>query len=773
MPGNIWRVPPRPPQRLNRVATLSAATASYTIAGSVTIVPTPASEMLEGRVIAGAVPLALTPAATLLEGRVVAGDVTTSLTPTSSMLEGRVLAGDATISLTPTSAMSKQTEHSIAGDVTASLTPTATMLEGRVVAGGVTAQLTPASAMLEGRVLAGDVTVSLTPASGMSYGIEYSIAGDVTTTLTPASTMLEGRVITGDVTATLTPASTLTEGIVIDGSATVSLTPTSAMVEGRVIAGDATVALTPASDMEYSVAGNYTVAGSVPLTLTPASTMLEGRVISGSVPLALSPAAEMTEGIVISGSVPVALTPAATMLEGRVLAGAVAVALTPAATMLAETLQGITGDVTLTLTPAATMLQGETLAGNVTVVLTPGSGLAHTGQAGGRPGGGSGSYDRARAIAAGIMAEREAEGTWSESLRIRVRVSGYRVDPPIREALGVFLESASTIDFLVGEATRLPYTERAGLLEEAAPAVAVEIAGQRQEAVFLFESVTALELVTAEVGRLTEIETELILLEDTLIEASKLADFRRMDALENKLTRVMNAYFRAQARALAAKLSEINPYWPIQEANFLSVFDSIWLEVTQTNPLAAEVSRQLADAYSSGMQSTAQMVLQQSFDRLFNVQHPRAVAHAEAQAARLVSQVDQGTRDILRQIIIDAVDSGQGWRETERQIKSRFEEFSSTKPQRHIRTRARLVARTESAMAYAEGKHGAIQDMREVGIRIEKYWRTSHDVRVSDGCRTNEGVGWIPDAEAFPSGHMRNPRFPGCRCTVQYRVADD
>lgn len=104
-----------------------------------------------------------------------------------------------------------------------------------------------------------------------------------------------------------------------------------------------------------------------------------------------------------------------------------------------------------------------------------------------------------------------------------------------------------------------------------------------------------------------------------------------------------------------------------------------------------------------------------------------------------------------------------------REISSRFEEFAVGKPQQHIDSRAHLVAVTETAEAYEEGNRIAAKQIQQQGITMEKFWLTVKDNRVSDGCDENMDAGWIGIDEAFPSGHQRPPRFPGCRCDTLYR----
>lgn len=71
--------------------------------------------------------------------------------------------------------------------------------------------------------------------------------------------------------------------------------------------------------------------------------------------------------------------------------------------------------------------------------------------------------------------------------------------------------------------------------------------------------------------------------------------------------------------------------------------------------------------------------------------------------------------------------------------------------------------------AYEEGSLQVGKELAGMGLEIEHYWLTVGDSRVSDGCRANEAAGWIPLDQAFPSGHMRPLRFPGCRCTALTR----
>ena len=159
-----------------------------------------------------------------------------------------------------------------------------------------------------------------------------------------------------------------------------------------------------------------------------------------------------------------------------------------------------------------------------------------------------------------------------------------------------------------------------------------------------------------------------------------------------------------------------------------------------------------------------------SIDISFTLKNQQAVKWLENYGAVEVSKIDLTTKEYLNTIITNAMDTGQSYSETARQIKSRFNEFAIGQPQKHIRSRAELVAVTECGNAYEEANLIQSQSLQTAGLPMEKYWSTIGDDRVSDGCAENEGVGWIPLDDVFPSGDMRPLRFPGCRCGLLTRM---
>ncbi len=156
-------------------------------------------------------------------------------------------------------------------------------------------------------------------------------------------------------------------------------------------------------------------------------------------------------------------------------------------------------------------------------------------------------------------------------------------------------------------------------------------------------------------------------------------------------------------------------------------------------------------------------------DMAFDLAHPRAVAFLEGRAAARVTMINETTRSQLRTLLTGAMRDGWSYDKTAKAIRAEFDGFAGRKPQAHIRSRAHLVAVTEAGEAYEEGNLQVAKELAGMGLEIEHYWLTVGDSRVSDGCSSNQSAGWIPLSQAFPSGHMRPLRFPGCRCTALTR----
>lgn len=261
-------------------------------------------------------------------------------------------------------------------------------------------------------------------------------------------------------------------------------------------------------------------------------------------------------------------------------------------------------------------------------------------------------------------------------------------------------------------------------------------------------------------------------LEQFLETAANSKRLRAKAAIEAKLEKAMAATFRRQGKWFVKALKKADSRF--QEAMEIDSFDAIW----NGEPTA------IRQAFIRSIQNATQEALllggagliddirkTMTFESAisFDLKNPRAVAWLKGRAAERVTMIDETTKNTVAGIVNQGIKSGTSYNDIARQLIEKFDHFAIGKPQEHIDSRAHLIAVTEVGEAYAEGNLQAGQELQSAGIAMEKAWSTSADERVSDGCRDNAAVGWIPINDAFPSGHQRPLRFPGCRCDILMR----
>jgi len=234
-----------------------------------------------------------------------------------------------------------------------------------------------------------------------------------------------------------------------------------------------------------------------------------------------------------------------------------------------------------------------------------------------------------------------------------------------------------------------------------------------------------------------------------------------------RLEKKVGAWFKWQGRVISKALPKMRKHFTESaESDFNAMFDSA-IKVTVRNGEQIFADG-LVPAVSQGYSAMAEEVGMQD---AFKLKQPEAVKWARTQAAVDVSAVNDTTKETIRGMVTRGLEQGASYDEVARQISKRFEEFAIGKPQLHIESRAHLVAINENAVGYAHGETTLIDEIESTGIKMEKSWHTVGDDNVSDGCQRNADNGWIQNDEAFDSGDLTYPRFPGCRCNVQYRVS--
>lgn len=148
----------------------------------------------------------------------------------------------------------------------------------------------------------------------------------------------------------------------------------------------------------------------------------------------------------------------------------------------------------------------------------------------------------------------------------------------------------------------------------------------------------------------------------------------------------------------------------------------------------------------------------------FDLANPRAVAWFKQNGGSLkyIKDIQSTTRDQLKTLITNALDTGQSYTKTAKQVTDKFDEFS--------RSRAQMIATNETGNAYETGNR-IIVDTIAQEIKMQKHWMDSGDELVTPECLANSADGWIPLNEEHSSGHQQPLRFPRCRCYEAYREA--
>jgi uncharacterized protein with gpF-like domain len=198
--------------------------------------------------------------------------------------------------------------------------------------------------------------------------------------------------------------------------------------------------------------------------------------------------------------------------------------------------------------------------------------------------------------------------------------------------------------------------------------------------------------------------------------------------------------------------------------DFETIFDAATLDTS------AEMWEVLEQSILAAIQRGAQQLIGIfDADANFTLTDPRALAYIEAHGASLIAGIDKTSKEQIKTIIATALANGTSYSELARQLKAKYSAFAVGVPQKHLRSRAELIAVTELGNAYCEGNRLEALSIQNAGIPMQKFWYTRGDDRVSDGCKANQAADWIALDDPYPSGHQRPLRFPGCRCVEMYR----
>ncbi len=240
-----------------------------------------------------------------------------------------------------------------------------------------------------------------------------------------------------------------------------------------------------------------------------------------------------------------------------------------------------------------------------------------------------------------------------------------------------------------------------------------------------------------------------------------------------RLRRAYQGIFRKQGELFLKSFRRLRPLFPLTESSPTAVTDTMPLLDVALEATAEEAQAAIADGIAQGIEIGAKSLIRMvgGAGISFTLSFPEAEAYIAQVGAARVSEIDDTTRKIIREIVTAAVQNGTAWNEVAKQITDQFGHFAF-RPNyvvSWLNNRAELVAVTEVGNAYEEGSKIMANRLNLAGLQMEKRWAGPNDDRTSKNCQDNLAAGWIPLADAFPSGAQQPLDHPGCRHTALYR----
>jgi len=133
----------------------------------------------------------------------------------------------------------------------------------------------------------------------------------------------------------------------------------------------------------------------------------------------------------------------------------------------------------------------------------------------------------------------------------------------------------------------------------------------------------------------------------------------------------------------------------------------------------------------------------------------QAMTYAQKHSATLVKGMNDETREQMRGVIGKAIEQKRGIPGLSRDLRNQINGMG--------KVRAKMIARTETCDALESAFMDRAKDMKVTG----KEWVWVGDSGDWDcRCEDNANAGAIPIDKPFPSGDMRPPAHPNCRCAL-------
>ena len=245
------------------------------------------------------------------------------------------------------------------------------------------------------------------------------------------------------------------------------------------------------------------------------------------------------------------------------------------------------------------------------------------------------------------------------------------------------------------------------------------------------------------------------------------------DRLARQAKPKIAAFFEMQKDLVLKELEALRPHFPEPEAKMQkapplpkivdTAWNAIWESVSKdtTGTLQTLIKSIESEGLLKGALQMKKVV--PSDKSTFDLSNPRAVAwfNEMGGSTKYITGMQDTTRDEIKTLITNALDTGQSYTQTAKDISDAFDGMS--------RERAQTIAVYESAQAYESGNMMFAQTLVEDGIDMEKFYQTSEDDLVSDLCQGNQDDDWIPIDQYHTSGVQQPPGHVRCRCFEKYR----
>lgn len=184
--------------------------------------------------------------------------------------------------------------------------------------------------------------------------------------------------------------------------------------------------------------------------------------------------------------------------------------------------------------------------------------------------------------------------------------------------------------------------------------------------------------------------------------------------------------------------------------------------------VARHMDLEAAVQWRAGMEPLTSATARRAVERIaaqvgvsFDLLQPGLLEYVQKEAAWLVTQVTDTTKQAIRDALAAGLLEGEGIPA----LTKRIQESGA-----FARSRAELIARTETVRATTGSQLEALRTHAAIsGDRFNKRWLTARDSRVRDEHRAMEGE--TKDLEeAFSNGEM-HPSSPNCRCAITMEMA--